>query len=176
MRTIAVALASIALVSAAYAQEQFTRWTHPSGQLSFEHPQGWHVNEMRSQTVGALRVLVGAADFECQIWRLPIASTASQSADQVRQRYSRALAESKWTELVAPLNEFRDAPAASDISVDTTVAWPTQHAVVRSGEHQARVSIQGRPGFELISLCQSFDAEDRRAVFDRIAGSVDAPA
>jgi hypothetical protein len=130
---------------------------------------------MTSQTEGALRVLVGAADFECQIWRLPIASTASQSDDQVRQRYSRALAEAKWTELVAPLREFQETPAASDISVDTTGAWPTQHAVVQSGEHQARVSIQGRPGFELIGLCQSFDDQDRSAVFNQIAASVDAP-
>ncbi len=175
MRIVAVIFTSIALAGAAVAQEQFARWTHPSRQLSFEHPAGWHVNEMRSQTEGALRVLVGAADFECQIWRLPWPQTASLSADQVRQRYARALAEDKWTELVAQLTEFRDAPAASDISVDATSAWPTQHAIVRSGAHEARASIQGRPGFELISLCQSFDDQDRSAIFDRIARSVDAP-
>ena len=176
MRMFAAAVLSSALLSGmASAQEQFTRWVHPSGQLSFEHPAGWHVNEMRSQTEGALRVMVGAADFECQIWRLPRAQTATLSASEVRQRYSRALAADKWTDLVAPLPEFRDAPTASDISVDTTATWPTQHAVVRSGAHEARASIQGRPGFELISLCQSFDTQDRSAVFDQIARSVHAP-
>lgn len=175
MRFISAAIASIALVTAAHAQEQFTRWTHPTGQLSFEHPSTWRVSEMTSQTEGALRVLVGAADFECQIWRLPRPQTASISADEVRQRYSRPLADNKWTELVAPLREFQDAPAASNINVDTSGSWPTQHALVRSTEHEARVSIQGRPGFELISLCQSFDTQDRAAVFDQIARSVDAP-
>lgn len=175
MRIVAALLISITLASAASAQEQLTRWTHPTGQLTFEHPAGWNVNEMRSETEGALRMLVGAADFECQIWRLPRAQTASSSDDEVRQRYSRALAADKWTDLVASMREFQNAPAASDIVVDTTTAWPTQHAVVRSGEHEARVSIQGRPGFELISLCQSFDAENRDSVFDRIAASVDAP-
>jgi hypothetical protein len=176
MRLIAVALLASALFSGvAFAQQQFTRWTHASGQLSFEHPAGWHVNEMRSQTEGALRVLVGAADFECQIWRLPRPSTSSQPEDQVRQHYSRALPANTWTDLVAPLSELRDAPTASEISVDTAEAWPTQHAIVRSGEHEARVSIQGRMGFELISLCQSFDTQDRSGVFDRIAGSVEAP-
>lgn len=176
MRMISAALLISVLLSAgAFAQEQFTRWTHPSGQLSFEHPSGWHVTEMRSHTEGALRILVGAADFECQIWRLPRPQTAALSADEVRQRYSRALAADKWTDLVAPLTEFLDARVASNISVDTSMAWPTQHAIVRSGEHEARVSIQGRPGFELISLCQSFDANERSAVFNQIAGSVDAP-
>lgn len=175
MRIIAAVLTSIVVAGSAFAQEQFTRWTHPSGQLSFEHPAGWHVNEMRSQTEGALRVLVGAADFECQVWRLPRPQTAALSADEIRQRYSRALAADKWTDLVAPLSEFRDAPAASGITVETTAAWPTQHAIVRSGEHEARVSIQGRVGVELISLCQSFDDQDRSSVFDQIAQSVDAP-
>jgi hypothetical protein len=176
MRLIAVVLfASVLLSGATFAQEHFTRWTHAGGQLTFEHPSGWNVNEMRSQTEGALRIMVGAANFECQIWRLPRPQTASISPDEVRQRYLRALAVDKWTDLVAPLSEFRDAPAAWDITVDTTLVWPTQHAIVRSGEHEARVSIQGRPGFELISLCQSFDTQDRSAVFDRITASVDAP-
>lgn len=175
MRIITALLTSIALAGTALAQEQFTRWAHPSGQLTFEHPAGWNVNEMRSQTEGALRIMVGAADFECQIWRLPRPQTATVSADEVRQRYSRALAADKWTDLVGDMREFQNAPAASDITVDTAAAWPTQHAIVRSSEHEARVSIQGRPGFELISLCQSFDAQDRSAVFDRIAASVDAP-
>jgi hypothetical protein len=175
MRVIPAAiLASLLLSGIAVAQEQFTRWADPAGRMSFEHPTGWHVNQMQSQTEGALRMLVGAADFECQIWRLPRSQTVAQSPDQVRQRYGRALSASVWTELVAPLREFQDAPAASDIRVDTATVWPTQHAVVRSGEHAAQVTLQGRPGFELITLCQSFDTVDRSAAFERIASSVDA--
>ncbi len=167
--------------SAAFAQEiGWSTWTDPTGQLSFQYPTGWYVNPMRSQTEGAVRVSVGAGDYECQIWSLPRANSASASPDAVRQRYSQPIEDSAWVEIVSPLREFEGGVTVEQQGVDTSGAWPVQRVRLPSPEHQARGTIQGRPGRELISLCLSFDGQDRNETFERIERSVglpgDAPA
>jgi hypothetical protein len=171
-RLLATTFFAALLGGAAFAQEAFTTWTDPSGGLSFRYPAGWTARKQESQTPGAIRVFVGAGDYECQIWRLPHSQSANAPPDAVRQRYTTPIAATEWSNIVGALPEFRTGATASDITVDTTGAWPTQHAVVHASEHEARVTLQGRPGLELITLCQSFDDRDRAAVFNQIAASV----
>jgi hypothetical protein len=176
MRHAIAAAVAIALLSgAAFAQEGFTTWIDSTGQLSFRYPMGWTARQMESQTAGAIRVFVGAGDYECQIWRLPHPQSANAPADAVRQRYTTPIAATEWGNIVGALPDFRNGATASDVTVDTSGAWPTQHATVRADDHEARVTLQGRPGLELITLCQSFDTQDRTTIFNQIAASVDSP-
>lgn len=175
MKHVILAAVFAVISGVAFAQEDFTSWTDPTGALSFRYPSGWTARQQESQTPGAIRVFVGAGDYECQIWRLPHPQSANAPPDAVRQRYTTPIAVTEWTNIVGALPEFRSGATASDISVDTTGPWPTQHAVVHAGDHEARVTLQGRPGLELITLCQSFDSQDRTAIFNEIAVSVEAP-
>lgn len=158
---------------AASAQEGFVRWVDPSGQLTFFHPTGWQASTLPSQNDGAVRAFTGSGAFECQVWLLPRAQTASWPEDRVRQHYGRAFAAPTWISVFAPLRILEGQIHVADVTVDDRRSWPTQRATLRGANGEARASLQGRPGLELISLCQSFDGVDRNAVFDVIAASVD---
>lgn len=175
MRNIVFAVLGLTLLaSTALAQESFATWTDPTNSLTFRYPSTWQVTPQRSQTDGATRLWVGQGDFGCQVWRLPRAQTASWPAERIRQQYSRALSESTWTQTFGGLPDLRGTLRVTDINVDTTSEWPTQHATLHTDSGLAHATLQARVGFELISLCQSFDSEDRTATFSAIAASIDA--
>lgn len=169
----AVALA--ALAGAAFAQDNFTTWTDPGHRLMFRYPSDWQVTEMRSANDGAMRVYAGKGDFGCQIWLLPRSQTASWAPIRVIQHYTAPLPAGTWTQTFAGLPDLQGDLTASDIVVDSAGQWPTQHATLRAGNAEATATLQGRPGFELISLCQSFDGQDRAATFSRLGASIDIP-
>jgi hypothetical protein len=176
MRAVAVSVMGLALIaSAALAQEGFSSWTDPSGRLTFMHPPSWQARSIETQNADAVRAFTGNASFECQIWLLPREQTASWPEDRVRQHYTQALPANTWTETFGNLRMLHGELSATEISVDTTTAWPTQHATLRASDGQALVSLQGRVGFELISLCQAFDGQDHASEFNAIAASVDTP-
>lgn len=169
-------LAGALIATAAGGQEAWSHWADPGGRLAFEYPSTWQVAPQTTQTPNSIRLYVGQADFGCQVWYLPHEQSAGKSADEVRQRYTRPLPEADWVATFASLREFRTGAAASNVSVDTSGPWPTQHAHLQAGDHAASASLQGRPGFELISLCMSYDDQDRSPTYERIVASLDSPA
>lgn len=178
LRSIIVSFfASCVLVGAAFAQaDNWSTWTDPGNQLRVDHPTAWYVHPMTSLTEGAVRVSVGAADYECQVWSLPRASSATANAEAVRARYARPISEADWTEIAGGLPEFRRGLTVTQQGVDASGAWPLQHVSLVSTEHQARGTIQGRPGRELISICLSYDGQDRTPIFERIERSIGLPS
>jgi hypothetical protein len=157
---------------AASAQTSVT-WSDPTGRLSFSHPSDWPVNITTSSEPGAVRVFVGPADAECQIWALPKAATASDAPDTVKQRYIRQASDRFWLETVEPLSYFRGGQVrVSNQSVNASGEWPVQHVTLTGSEHQVRGTLTGRPGVEYISLCLSFDSQDRGQIFARIENSI----
>jgi hypothetical protein len=159
----------------AFADVSWTTWRDPNGRLIFQYPSPWTFTQMQSANDDGVRVAVGPAAFECQIWSLPRPSTSTASIDEVRRRYIQPITDNEWIETVAALNYFRGGVAITAHSVDLSGPWPIQRVTLQSPEHLVRGSLQGRPGRELISLCLSFDGQDRSDAFAAIERSLDAP-
>jgi hypothetical protein len=161
----------------AIADTAWTTWQDPNGRLVFRYPSAWTFTQMQSANEDGVRVAVGPAAFECQIWSLLRPSTAAASAEVVHNRYTQPVTDNEWIETVAALNYFRGGVSITAHSVDTSGAWPIQHVTLQSPDHVVRGSLQGRPGRELISLCLSFDGQDRSETFDAVERGLDvAPA
>lgn len=172
----AVSLAMVALASAAVAQDGgWATWTDPTHQLTFRYPVGWTVRQQESQIEGAVRVFAGAGDYECQVWSLPHPASASAPAAAVRERYTPPISDSAWSEIAGGLPDFRNRLTIRQDGVDTSGSWPIQHVSLVAGDHHGRGTIQGRPGRELISICQSYDNQDRTETFAAIEKSIGVP-
>ncbi|HVV32002.1 MAG TPA: hypothetical protein VHC73_02145 [Vitreimonas sp.] len=169
--------AAATLASAAYAQQSADTWRDPQGRLEVTFPHGWTVRERESKTAGAVRVFGGSGDFECQVWSLPTPETAHDTPENSKQRYARARTAEQWQNMVAPLNYFPSGQIqVSDQTVDTSGAWSVEHVTLTGGAQTVRGTFQGRPGLELLSLCASFDDQDRNATFAQIERSIDGAA
>lgn len=177
MRNFAVSIAFAFAAFALPAQAQQTAGTFldPGGRLTFSYPAGWTVQVLPSDNAGAVRAFAGSADFECQVWSLPTPGTADDSADVSRQRYSRPRTTAQWREMVASLPSFSgDDVQVTDQRIDEGRTWPIEHVVLHGGGQAMRGTFQGRPGLELLSLCMSFDGQDRDDVFAQIEASIDS--
>lgn len=174
-KMISAILGGLLFAGVASAQDNFATWIDPTNSLTFRYPTNWQVTPQRSANDGAIRLWVGQGDFGCQVWRLPRPQTVSWPEERIRQQYSRPLSEVTWTQTFGGLPDLRGTLIVSDISVDTATSWPTQHATLHADSGVAQATLQARIGFELISLCQSFDGQDRTSTFTEIASSIDAP-
>jgi hypothetical protein len=166
---------SFVMVSTSASADDFQTWTDPSGRLRFEHPADWPIVPLRTDAPGEVRVMTGAAQYECQMFLLPHAGSASAPPDAVRQHYARPVPQTEWANMIAPLGYFHAAPTVQDPSVDVSGAWPVQRATLTGDANPVYATLQGRPGIELISVCHSFDNVDRKTTFDQIAASLSTP-
>lgn len=171
---LAATIAMGAMAGATNAQQSMDTFHDPQGRLTFSYPHGWTFRERPSETDGAVRVFAGSGDFECQVWSLPTPSTAHDTAEASKQRYTRPRTAKQWQDMVAPLPAFSGAEVqVTDQSVDASGAWPVERVTLHGGGQDVRGTFQGRPGLELLSLCASFDGQDRTTIFTQIEASID---
>ena len=163
-----------ALIMPAAAQENFATFQSSDGRLAFRYPSTWQMHAMPTSD-GDIRVFAGSGDYECQVWAITKASSANASAGAVRQAYTNVLSAEQWTHMVEPLSMFQGGVSVGERSVDTNGAWPVQHVALSSPTNQARGTLQGRPGLELMSLCTSYDDQVRSAQFTAIENSIASP-
>lgn len=179
MRAIALAAAAAALlVGTAYAQQA---WNDPARRLTFSAPAGWATSQERGQnpTDTFTYVISGSANNECQFIVRQNPNTATANADVVRRQSGDAtrFTNEVWT---ATLNSIpgvfpNNSARVISTSVETTGPWPIQRAEVQSPDRLVHAALQLRPGFDMITLCMTYDGPDRTDVYDQVIRSVAHP-
>ncbi len=180
MRVIAIAAAlcvGMTLGGVAAARE----WTDPAGRLRFDAPNGWTTTQERGAAVGDTftYVISGTANNECHFLAQPNAGTASASVDAVRraaQEPARFGAEFWTTTLNGVASVFPgNSATVNSTSMETDGRWPIQRAEATSPRRPVHAALQLRPGFDLITLCMTYDGSDPVEVYNNVIRSVGHP-
>ena len=177
MRAIAIAAVicvGMSLGGVAAARE----WTDPAGRLKFDAPNGWVTTQERGQNPGDTftYVISGTANNECHFLAQPNPGTASATPANVRRSAADAsrFDTAAWTRTLNGVTSVFPGNTASVLSssVDTSGFWPVQRAEVQSPRRLVHASIQLRPGFDLITLCQTYDGADPVGLYNTVSRAV----
>jgi len=153
-------------------------WTDPAGRLKFDAPNGWVTTQERGQNPGDTftYVISGTANNECHFLAQPNPGTASATPANVRRSAADAsrFDTAAWTRTLNGVTSVFPGNTASVLSssVDTSGFWPVQRAEVQSPRRLVHASIQLRPGFDLITLCQTYDGADPVDLYNTVSRSV----
>ncbi|HVK81470.1 MAG TPA: hypothetical protein VM915_12745 [Verrucomicrobiae bacterium] len=179
MRAIAVAaaLVGVCVAGGAVARE----WVDPAGRVKFDAPNGWATTQERGQNAGDTftYVISGNANNECHIIGQANNGTASASVANVRRAGAdpaRFTTEFWTTTLNGIPNVFPASSATvTSTTIETNGAWPIQRAEATSSRRPVHAAMQLRPGFDLITLCMTYDGAEPIAVYDQVIRSVSHP-
>jgi len=175
---VAAAGLSIALAGAAHARP----WNDPAGRLTFDAPAGWTVTQERGSAAGDTftYVIAGTANNECQFFAFSNANTASANADLVRRQSgeSARFGSDIWVRTLNGITAVFPGNSATVQSTSTETEgrfWPIQRAEATSPERPVHAALQMRPGFDIITLCMTYDGADPTALYDGVIRSVGHP-
>jgi hypothetical protein len=156
-------------------------WTDPAGRLKFDAPNGWVTTQERGQNAGDTftYVISGTANNECHFLAQPNPGTASAAPENVRRsaadpaRFDTAT----WTRSLNGITSVFPGDSASILStsLDSSGFWPVQRAEAQSPRRLVHASIQLRPGFDLITLCMTYDGADPVDLYNTVSRSVGHP-
>lgn len=179
MRAFALAAAAAALLAGTANAQQ--AWNDPGRRLTFTAPTGWSIMQERGQNPSDTftHVIAGTAANECQFVVFTNPSTASANPDVVRRQSAEAsrFTNEVWTRTLNSITGVfpNNSAQVLSTSVETDGAWPIQRAEVQSPERLVHASLQLRPGFDLITLCMTFEGRDRTDLYDQVIRSVGHP-
>lgn len=179
MRAIAVAAALVGVCVAGGASAR--EWTDPAGRVKFDAPNGWTTTQERGQNAGDTftYVISGNANNECHIIGQANNGTATASVAGVRRAgadTARFTTEFWTTTLNGIGNVFPgNSATVTSTTVETNGAWPIQRAEANSSRRPVHAAMQLRPGFDLITLCMTYDGAEPIAVYDQVIRSVSHP-
>ncbi len=175
---IAAAAAATALFAAgalAQAQGALKTFTDSQNRFTFQYPASLPVDVV-ARPNQPVNVLVGAADYECQIFVVDRPELAAASPEAFVRGYSTALAPEVWKRSMDGFALYNRQGTVSASSVDTTAFWPVQRAEVRNDASKPVVAaMHARPGLDVWHFCTSFDNGDHTAVFNQIVSSFAGP-
>ena len=170
-----VALAGLTIAGAAYARV----WTDPGGRMTFDAPNGWATTVERTSSPENVYVISGSASNECHFVSQPSPSTATASADQVRQA---GLDESRfqqdfWLQTATGMPQLFPGGSAQFVSrsLDTSGFWPIQRADLQSPERLIHMTLQLRPGITLMTMCMTYSGGDPVAQYETVSRSLGHP-
>lgn len=173
----AVALALTAAV--AYGQGATKTYTDAQNRFTFQYPSNMGNPDVTSRPNQPVNIVVGLGAFECQMFAVDNAQSASQPPDAVVRAYGTAITTDLWKRQADAFALYNRQGTVDSSTVDTSGFWPVQRAMMKSDDGTAvTAALQARPGLELWQFCTSFDGADHTPVFNQIinsfAGSNDA--
>jgi hypothetical protein len=170
-----VCAALFAVAAVSYAQGATKTFTDPKNRFTFQYPASLPVDTVERPNQ-PLNVLVGAADYECQMFVVDRPESASSPPDAVVRAYTTALAADVWKRSADGFALYNRQGTVQSATVDTTKFWPVQTASLRTDENKPVVAaMQARPGFEIWQFCTGFDNRDHTTTFNQIIASFAGP-
>jgi hypothetical protein len=174
----AVAVALFAAGAVAYAQGAAKTYTDAQNRFSFQYPGSLPVDVV-DRPNQPLNILVGAADYECQMFVVPRPESASSAPDAVVRAYSNALSTDVWKRSADGFALYGRQGTVDSATVDASNFWPVQKAALKTEAGKpVTAAMHSRPGLEVWQFCTSFDTGDHTAAFNQMistfAGANDA--
>ena len=178
----AIAIAAVMTIGMSVGGVAAAReWTDPAGRLKFDAPNGWATTQERGQNAGDTftYVVSGTANNECHFISQPNAGTASATPANVRRSGADATRfdAATWSRTLGGIGSVFPGGTANvqSTSVDSEPFWPIQRAEVQSARRLVHAAIQLRPGFDIITLCQTYDGTDPVELYNTVIRSVGHP-
>jgi hypothetical protein len=170
---LAAAVVSVGLFAGGVAMA----WTDPAGRVNFDPPRGWTVQPQNATQITYVITATGAA--ECHVVAQPngFDDRTPQSIIDASNDDARFDA-ATWTRiangLFAPV--FRDNSAnVVSTAKDASGFWPIQTAQIEGPDGVAHVTMQSRPGVDILSACLTFNGAPPTATFNALILSISHP-
>jgi hypothetical protein len=168
--------AVFALAATAWAQGASRTFTDPQNRFTFQYPANLDVDSPPARPDRPLNILVGLADYECQMFAVDRAEHRSSAPDAVVRAYSTALATDKWKASADAFALYNRQGTVQSSTIDTSKFWPVHRAELRTEDGKPAIgAMHVRPGVELWQFCTSFDGKDHSAAFNQMISSVAGP-
>lgn len=162
----------------AFAQPQAAgakTYTDPGNRFSFQYPASLSA-DVTDRPNQPLNILVGVADYECQIFAVNRPETADKSADTIVRSYSAPVPNDVWKRSMDGFALYGRKGAIQSATVDTTGFWPVQRAEILTDENKPAVgTLQARPGVDVWHFCTSFDGRDHTAFYNQLISTFAGP-
>lgn len=178
----AIAIAAVMTIGMSVGGVAAAReWSDPAGRIKFDAPNGWATTQERGQTPGDTftYVVSGNANNECHFISQPNTGTASATPANVRRSGadSTRFDAATWARTLGGIGSVFPGGTANvqSTSLDSAQFWPIQRAEVQSSRRLVHAAIQLRPGFDLITLCQTYDGADPVDLYNTVIRSVGHP-
>jgi hypothetical protein len=171
-------LAAAALGGVAFAQAAPTLPTSaPGNAFTFQRPAKWPGLDLMSKPGDPLTVYVsGTANEECYFDIVPRPESAEASPMAVVKAWTEPLGPEKWIAATKGQYLLRGGDITVESSgVDTSKPFPVQTAILKGAMNRVVAAITARPGFEIWSMCTSYDGQDHTDKFRAAADSVSTP-
>lgn len=171
------ALAAVALSVGLGAGGVAAAWTDPAGRIEFNAPSGWVVQPQNAGEVTYVITATGVAECHVVAQTNPLAERTINDLRQATDN-DEAYDNATWTRIVSALFApiFRDGVVnIVSTSKDASGPWIVRHAEVQGSEQAARVTMQSRPGFDMLSACMSFGGTPPTATFEALEQSIRHP-
>jgi len=175
-RMIAAGVAAVTLFAAgASAQGALKTYSDPQNRFVFQYPASLPVDVV-ARPNQPVNILVGAADYECQMFLVERADTAGKPAQDLVRGYSPPLTSEVWKRSADGFVLYNRKGTVESATSDTSKFWPVQHASLRTDQNTPVIAaMQARPGFDLWQFCTAFDGADHSATFNQIIASFAGP-
>ncbi|MDX2234348.1 MAG: hypothetical protein NW200_07605 [Hyphomonadaceae bacterium] len=171
----AAAVALLAVAAVAHAQGGLKTFTDAQNRFSFQHPANLPVDVV-ARPNQPMNVLVGAADYECQMFVVDRPELAAAPPEAFVRSYSAQLSSDAWKKSMDGFALYNRAGIVTGVSVDTAKFWPVQRADIRTDEGKPVIAaMQARPGLDVWQFCTSFDDADHAATFNQIIATFAGP-
>lgn len=170
-----VCAALVAVAAVAFAQGATKTFTDPRSRFSFQYPASLPVDTIERPNQ-PMNVLVGAADYECQMFVVDRPESASSAPDDFVRAYTSAISVDVWKRSADGFALYNRQGTVQSATVDTSRFWPIQKATLQTNDNKPAIAaMQARPGIEVWQFCTGFDNRDHSAVFNQIIASFAGP-
>lgn len=171
------ALAAVVVGIGVMAGGVAAAWTDPAGRVIFDAPRGWAVQAQDTAQVTYVITATGAA--ECHIVAQPNAlegRDAQRVIDVMNDdaQFDNSAWERITNGLFAPIFPGNSASVIST-SKDTSEFWPIRRAEIQGPERVVHVTMQARPGTDILSACMTFGGSTPTATFEALVRSLRHP-